>query len=241
MNRRGVMTVLGGAAVTWPLTVHAQQPRMPVIGFLDLRSSGETESVVAGFREGLKDAGYVEGQNVIIEHRWAEGQFGRLPALASELVRRPVSVIFAGGNAASLAAKAATTMIPIVFISGGDPVQLGLVVSFNRPGGNATGVNLFTVTLETKKLELLHDLVPKAVMIGALVNPNNPNAGTVSKDLQVAGRALGLQLHSVNAGTEGQIDTALATIVEQRIDALLVASDPFFTNRRYQLVTLTTR
>jgi putative tryptophan/tyrosine transport system substrate-binding protein len=240
MTRREFITLLGGAAAAWPVAAAAQQSR-PVVGFLDARSPGETASVVSAFREGLNEVGYLEDQNVTIEYRWAEGQFGRMPALATELVRRQVAVIYAGSNAGSLAAKAATTTIPIVFLSGSDPVQMGLVVSFNRPGGNATVVNLFTSTLEPKKLELLHEFVPKAAMIGALVNPRNPNAETVSKDMQAAARTLGLQLHVVNVSTESQIDTTFATFAERRIGALLVAADPFFTNRRYQLVALAAR
>jgi putative ABC transport system substrate-binding protein len=241
MKRRAFITLLGGAAAAWPLAARAQQPAMPVIGFLDSRSPAEATSIIAAFREGLNEVGYVEGQDVAIEFSWAEGQFGRVPALAAEVVRRQVAVIFAGSTPAALAAKAATTTTPIVFIGGGDPVELGLVASFNRPGGNVTGVNLFTNALEPKKLELLHQLVPKAATIGALINPSWVYAEIQSKDLQGAARTLGLQIHVVNANNESGIDTAFAMLAEQRIGALLVTSGPFFASRRDQLVALATR
>ena len=214
---------------------------MPVIGFLDLRSLGEAASVAAAFREGLNEVGYVEGQNVAIDYLSAEGQVGRLPALAGELVRRQVAVIFAGSTPSVLATKAATTTIPIVFVSAGDPVQLGVVASFNRPGGNATGVNLFTTALEPKKLELLHEFVPKAAMIGVLLNPSYVHAETQSSDLRAAAKALGRQIHIVNTGNENDIDAAFATLTERRIGALLVTSIPIFTRRRDHLVALAAR
>ena len=242
IERRKFLATLGGAAAAWPLAAGAQQPTMPVVGFLDSsRSPGDAAFLVAAFGEGLNEVGYVEGQNVVIEYRWAEGQYDRLPVLAAELVRRQVTVIYASSLADALAAKAATTTIPIIFIATGDPVQLGLVASFNRPSGNATGVNQFSAALEPKKLELLHELVPKAGVIGVLVNPTYPTAETISKDLQAATRTLGVQIHVVNASDESGIDTAFATLVEQRVGALLVTAGPFFSGRRHQLVALAAR
>ena len=239
-KRREFILALGGAAA-WPLAGRAQQPAMPVIGFLDLRSPGEAAYAAAAFREGLNEVGYVEGQNSAIEYRWAEGQVDRLPALAAELVRRQVAVIFAGSTPSVQAAKAATATIPIIFVSAGDPVQLGMVASFNRPGGNATGVNLFTTELEPKKLELLHEFVPKAAVIGVLVNPSYVHAERQSKDLLAAAGALGRQIHVVNASNESDIDAAFATLSQRRIGALLVSSIPLFTRLRYRLVALAAR
>ena len=213
-----------------------------MVGFLSSASSATWAPFVVGFRQGLNEAGYVEGKNVAIEFRWAEGHYDRLPALASDLVRRRVAVLFAsGGNAPALAAKAATTKIPIVFFSGGDPVRAGLVASLNRPGGNATGVNLILTELVPKQLELLHGLVPKAATIGALVNPNYPDVDLQRRELQEAAGVIGQQIHVVNAGDERDIDTAFATLVQQKTDALLVANDSFFFSRRDQIVKLAAR
>jgi len=241
VNRREFIT-LGGAAAAWPLAAHAQQPAMPVIGFLNSVSAGPFRQFVDAFRRGLNESGFVEGQNVMIDYRWAEGQYDRLPELATDLVRRNVAVIAATGGAASgLAAKAATVTTPIVFIHAVDPVKLGFVASLNRPGGNATGIYLFTAALEPKKLELLHELVPKAVVIGVLVNPRNPNVESVSTGLQTAARTLGLQTYVVNADTQREVGAAFATFVEQRIGALVVAADPFFNSQRAELVALAAR
>jgi putative ABC transport system substrate-binding protein len=241
MRRREFVTLLGGAAA-WPLAARAQQSAMPVIGFLNSVSAGPFRQFVDAFRRGLNETGFVEGQNVMIDYRWAEGQYDRLPELATDLVRRNVAVIAATGGAASgLAAKAATVTTPIVFIHAVDPVKLGFVASLNRPGGNATGIYLFTAALEPKKLELLHELVPKAVVIGVLVNPRNPNVESVSTGLQTAARTLGLQTYVVNADTQREVGAAFATFVEQRIGALVVAADPFFNSQRAELVALAAR
>jgi len=240
MNRREFITLLSGAAA-WPLAAHAQQRDTPVIGFLDSRSPGEAASVVLAFRKGLNEVGFVEGQNVKIEYRWAEGRYDRLPALVADLIRSQLAVIFAAGPAAVRIAKSATATIPLVFVSGLDPVRFGLVASLNRPNGNATGIYLFTNTLEPKKVALLHELVPKATVIGALVNPTNPNAETVSKGLQSAAGTLGLEIHVLNASTERDIDAAFATLLQQGASALVVGNDPYFTGRRDHLVALAAR
>jgi putative tryptophan/tyrosine transport system substrate-binding protein len=240
-RRRQFITLLGGAA-GWPLAAHAEQPAMPVIGALGSGSADGHVPMVAAFRQGLKDTGYVEGQNIVIEYRWAEGQYDRLPAMAADLVRHQVALIAVlGGGAGALAAKAATRTIPIVFVVGVDPVDSGLVASLHRPGGNITGVSLFSGELEAKRLELLHDLISAAAVIGMLMNPNFPGSDVQLRDAQKAARTLGLQLIVVRASSEREFDTAFATLVQQRAGALVVGADAFFLGLRDQIVTLAGR
>ena len=240
MRRRSFVTLLGGA-VAWPLAVRAQQPAMPVIGYLHAGSPGPFVPLMAVFRQSLAEAGYVEARDVAIEYRWAEGQYDRLPAMAAELVRRRVAVIVASPIPAAVAAKSATTTIPIVFYVGGDPVQLGLVASLNRPGGNATGVNYFVAELGSKQLELLHELLPTAVRVGLMVNPTNENVEGSTKDVTAAAATMGLQIDIVQASDSREIEAAFATLVRNRADALVIGADPFLTSRRLQLATLATR
>src|SRR5262249_42145459 len=239
--RREFITLLGGAAVAWPLAARAQQAAMPVVGFVNAGSSDA--SLAAAFRKGFNEAGYIEGQNVTVEYHWLEGQFDRFPGLMADLVRRRVAVIATpAGNLASLAAKAATTTIPIVLGVGDDPVKLGLVASLARPGTNATGINFFTQELLAKRLGLLHELVPKAVRIAVLVNPaNTPSAERTLGDIPEAARALGLQIQVLNASTSREIEAAFDILVRDHADALYVAGDPFFRSRRMQLTHLATR
>jgi putative ABC transport system substrate-binding protein len=242
MRRRNFITLLGGAAVAWPLAAHAQQPTTPVIGFLSARSPAEAASVLAAFRQGLGETGHFEGKNVAIEYRWAEGQYNRLPALAAELVSHQVTVIAAtGGEPSALAAKAATATIPIIFTVGGDPVAAGLVASLNRPGGNLTGTTIMALQMGPKRLELLRQLLPNATAMTMLINPAFPTTSAEARELQDAARSLGLQMNVQNASTESQIDMAFTNIVQQRASALIVATDPFLLGQRDQLVRLAAR
>jgi putative ABC transport system substrate-binding protein len=239
LERRTFLTLLGGGAASWPLTARAQST-MPVIGFLDPRSPSATEKLLRAFRQGLKDTSQIDGENVAIEYRWAENQLDRLPELAFELVRRRVAVITAsGGPDSAFAAKAATTTIPIVFLAPEDPVRLGLVASLARPGGNLTGVNVFTVELVAKRLELLRELVPSATRIAVLVNPAEATVTEATlNDVATAARAMGLQIQVLNASSSGEIHAAFATIGRERPDALFIAASAFFTSRRVQLANL---
>jgi putative ABC transport system substrate-binding protein len=241
MRRREFILALGGAAA-WPLAASAQQIGVPIIGFLGLGSSTGYEALLAGFRHGLSEAGYIERRNVAIEYRWADNRNDRLPALADELVSRRVAVIATGGGtAAALAAKAATSTIPIVFAIGADPVKFGLVASFNRPGGNVTGVSFLANTLVAKQLELLRELIPAAGTIGVLVNPNNPNAEADKKDIEAAAVSLGRRIDFVHAGNERDFDTAFASLARRQATGLLVFPDALFVSRREQLADLAAR
>ena len=242
MRRREFITVLGGAAA-WPLAAPAQHAAVPLVGLLDQRSPDELANRLRGFRQGLKEAGFVEGENVAIEYRWAKGEYDRLPELAAELVRREVAVIAAtGGHPAAFAAKAATTSIPVVFVASDDPVKLGLVASIARPGGNLTGINFFSAELTAKRLELLRELVPAATRVAVLVNPANvANVDNTVREVGVAARAIGLRIQILNASTIHEINAAFATLVREHADAVFVGIDPFFNSRRTQLVHLATR
>jgi putative tryptophan/tyrosine transport system substrate-binding protein len=241
IGRREFITLLGGAAAGWPVGARAQQP-MPVIGFLDTRSSDAVADRLRAFRQGLKEAGYVERENLSIEYRWAENQLNRLPELAAELVRRPVAVIAATNTSAALAAKAATTTIPIAFLTGADPVKHGLVASLARPGGNLTGINFLSAELTAKRLELLRALVPAADRVAVLVNPANvATTETTLRDVEPAARAIGLQIHVFNASTTPEIDAAFAALVRERPDGIFVGLDQFLISRRAQLVNLASR
>jgi putative ABC transport system substrate-binding protein len=241
MNRRELMMLIGGAAA-WPVAARAQQAAVPVIGWLSGRSSVADALVLPAFRKGLNEAGYLEGKNVTVEFRWSDGQYDRLPVLAADLVRRPVTTIAAmGGAPPAVAAKAATTTIPIVFQMGADPVQLGLVASLNRPGGNLTGISSLNVEVGPKRLELLHELVPTASVVAILVNPTNPNAETLTRTTQAAARNLGLQLNVLNASAERDFDAAFADVLKMRASALVIGTDTFFTNQSKQLAALSLR
>jgi putative tryptophan/tyrosine transport system substrate-binding protein len=241
MKRREFIALMGGAAVLWPLGTRAQQPAMPVIGWLSARSPAEAASVLQAFRQGLGQVGYFEGKNVTIEYRWAEGRYDRLPALAAELVSRQVTVIAAtGGEPSPLAAKAATTTIPIVCTLGGDPVDTGLVASLNQPGGNLTGTTIMAVEMGPKRLDLARQLVPDATAVAMLINPRFPTALAEAREVQGAARP-GIGINLLNASTESEIDAAFATIVEQKNGALIIGTDPFLLGQRDQLVRLAAR
>jgi putative tryptophan/tyrosine transport system substrate-binding protein len=240
MRRRELMLLLGGAAISWPRALRAQQKAMPVIGYLGAGSPGPSAPFVAAFRKGLGESGYVEGQNVAIEYRFAEGRDDQLPALAADLVGRKVDVIVTFGGGAPRAAKAASQTIPIVFAIGGDPIAIGLVASLARPGGNVTGVGWLGGELTSKRLELISELVPHARAIALLVNPNNPGASVV-REMQEAARTKGVQLPILYAGTESEIDAAFASLVQGNADALVVPAEPFINSRRQQIVALAAR
>ena len=242
MKRREFITLLGSAAAAWPLAARAQQPGTPVIGFISSRSPGESAGVVAAFQQGLRETGFVEGQNVVIAFRWAEGHYDRLPALAADLIGVRAAVLFAaGGPPSALAAKAATPTIPIVFSAVNDPVQLGLVASLNRPGGNVTGMSLFASELWEKVVELLKELVPAATVIAYLVNPSNPSAEMYSKAGVAAARALGIQVHVLNASTEHDLEETFASLVKLGAGGLVVPNEPFFDSQRDRIVALSAR
>jgi len=241
MRRRNFITLLGGAAVAWPLAARAQQAAMPVVGFMRASTPEGSVEELAAFRQGLGETGYIEKQNVTIEYRWAEGQSDRLPARAADLVRRKVTVIAATSTPAALAAKAATATIPIVFETGGDPIKLGLVTSLNRPGRNITGVTQLSAELVSKRLGLLHDLLPAAAIIGMLVDPTYPTAESQTSDMQEAARTLGLQIHVLNASTEGEINAAFASLAKLRAGALFVGAGALFLRRAEQLAALAAR
>ena len=242
LKRRDFITLLGGAVASWPLAARAQQAAMPVvIGFLSSGSPDAYTQLLPAFREGLAETGYVEGRNAAIEFRWAEGTFDRLPALASDLVQRRVAVIVTTGTTSALAAKAATTTIPLVFLGADDPVKHGLVASLNRPGGNATGLNVLTSELTGKRLELIRELVPTAAVVAVLINPKSPEAEPQLRDMQTAARTIGQQIYILNASSEHDVVTAFATLVQRRDGALLVTNDAFFTDQTEQLVALAAR
>jgi putative ABC transport system substrate-binding protein len=238
VKRRELLLLLGGAAAA-PRALRAQQKPMPVVGFLGATSPGPAASNLAAFRQGLSETGYIEGQNLVIEYRWAEGRYDRLPALAADLIGRKVDVIASGGTPSTLAARNATATIPIVFMAGGDPVELGLVASFAKPGGNLTGFSIVSAELMPKRLELLSDLVPEAKVMALLVNPNTSTTERIIRDMQEAGRVKGVQLHILNAESEDELETAFASLVQLHAGALLISTDSFFFGRREQLVALT--
>jgi putative ABC transport system substrate-binding protein len=241
MNKREFITILGGAAATWPIAASAQQPAMPVVGFLSTRTAADSANVVAAFHNGMRELGFLDGQTVRVEYHWAGSQHDRLRELVLEMVHARVAVITAVGPPAAVAAKAATATIPIVFTVGSDPVKAGLVTNLGRPGGNATGVNIFSAELGAKRLGLLHDVMPAASAVGLLVNPHFPDVGSYISEVEAAARAIGWTIHIVNAGNEGDIDVAFTRLLQLRAEAVFVAADPFFTGRRDQIVALAAR
>jgi putative tryptophan/tyrosine transport system substrate-binding protein len=238
IRRREFIFILGGAAAAWPLAARAQQPAMPVIGYLYSGAPEPSAHLVAAFRKGLSETGYVEGENVAIYYRWAHGQYERLPALAAELIHRPVAVLAATSTPAALAAKAATTTVPTVFTTAANPVELGLVASLSRPGGNITGATQLNVEIGPKLLQLVRELIPTATVVGLLVNPTNPTAGTLSRDLAAAARTLRLELHVLHASMEQHLDEGFATLAQRRASALVIVADAFFNSRSEKLIAL---
>jgi putative ABC transport system substrate-binding protein len=238
MRRREFIALLGGSAATWPLATLAQQPSLPVIGYLESVSQGQFADLIPAFRKGLSETGFIDGQNVRIEYRWAEGQYDRLPTLTAELVHDYATLIFATALISAQAAKAVTTTVPIVFVSGPDPVQLGLVASLNRPGGNLTGVTLFTSTVGAKRLQLMRELLPAATAFAFVVNPSNTRADSDVEEMETAARALGQQIIVAKAGTDRDLETAFATLAQRSIQALVIGGDPFFNGQAQQLVAL---
>jgi putative ABC transport system substrate-binding protein len=239
MRRREVIALLGGVAVGWPLAARAQQPAIPLIGFLSSRSLNDSRHLVDAFRTGLQAAGYIEGQNVTVEYRWAEGQYDRLPALAAELIRSRIAVLVTtGGEPSVMAAKAATSSIPIVFTTGGDPVKMGLVVSLSRPGGNATGISLLTTAPEAKRLGILHELAPRASVVGVLIDPNYQQADDQAREIREAAKALDLKIEIAHAGKDQELESAFAALAQSHAAALLVTADPFFDTRRDRIIAL---
>ena len=241
IGRRQFISAFGGTAVAWPLAAHAQQPNVPVVGFINSASPDGYEPMLNAFRQGLKETGYVEGQNVAIEYRWANGQYDRLTALAADLVNRQVSVIAATSTPANLVAKASTSTIPIVFTAGSDPVRLGLVTNLSRPGGNVTGVTQMTGEVAPKRVELAHELVPMSTVIGLLVNPQNPSAESLTRASQAAAATIGLQLNVLQASTEVELEDAFTTVVQKRFGALVMVTDAFFNNHAELLAALSIR
>src|SRR6516165_4555780 len=242
MRRREFLTLLGGSAAVWPLAARAQQPGMPVVALVNSRSAEASSLLRAAFLKGLNETGTIEGQNVTVEYHWLEGQYDRLPSLMADLIRRRVAVITTPGfTAGAQAAKLATTSIPIVFSVAEDPVKLGLVASLARPGGNLTGINIFSAELAAKRLELVRELLPSATRIAVLISPSGPSSEATLRDIEPAAHALGLRVQVLNASTPREIDAAFATLVRERLDELFLAADPFFTSRRVQLANLATR